>query len=304
MNQALAGGADYTAPETDVLFGDVFEATFLRDVFVREDTALMGGGELAPNLATKFSKWIGHSLNSESPVGVYSPALAPKPETRFALAHATFVAPEESVRAIVISDSCLIATALVQGRQQRSVAGRLLFAPLSVVSKDKWQALSENPDFGRFPLPADKRLPEYSVIELDSCFMVDARDVKAHVDARIVSLSEPLAEALEVQWNAFATRRGPLAYERNTIKLASLLAGGGQPQEKQQFAVDAIADALDLAYRIEGADLEAVSTAEEEVRLAAGSVEQLTPPLKAELVSHLRELASLATDAADKLSAL
>lgn len=301
MFEDLGEGPHYAAPATNVVFGDIFEASFLRDVYVRDSTALMGGGTLAGNLAVKLGKWMGEQLSEEA-IGLYSPALTPKPGARFALAQATFLPAAETPRAILISDSCLAATALVQGRRKRSVAGRLLFAPLSVVSEEKWDELVRTEDFARFPLPLDDRLPGGSVAELGSCFMVDARDVKEHVDRRIASLSPPLAEELEMHWSAYAVRLGPRAFGRNTLKLAFLLAGGGPPGDDEENAAQALAEVLDLAHFIEVNDLENVSAAEESVRLSGVDVAKLTPPLAAQLVEHLRELSALAAAAADYLA--
>lgn len=302
MFEELGEGPHYGDPQDDVHFGDIFETDFLHDIFVRDDTALMGGGPLPATLAPKVGGWMNTKLEQGS-IDLFSPAFPPKPETRYALAHASFRAGEEPHRAILLSDSCLVATALAQGRQKRSVGGRLLFARLTVVDESKWHNLIETEDFERFPLPANERLPAFSVAELGNCFMVDARDVKKHTAGRIASLSEPLAEELEVHWNAYATRRGPRAYGRNTLKLASLLLGGGQPGDDEQAAADAVADTLDLALLIEGSDLEDVSEAEEAVRLSGADAGEVTPPLTGRLVEHLRELAQLATEAADQLAA-
>jgi hypothetical protein len=298
----LGEGPHYADPATDVVFGDIFEAPFLRDVYVRDSTALMGGGTLRANLALRLGKWMGEQLPEED-IGLYSRALTPKPGARFALAQATFLPADETPRAILISDSCLTATALVQGRTKRSVGGRLLFAPLSVVEPEQWDMLVRSEDFARFPLPVDERLPECRVAELGSCFMVDARDVKEHVHNRIVSLSAPLAEELEMHWSAYAARLGPRAYGRNTLKLASLLSGGGKPGDDEQDLADAVADVLDLARFIEAQDLEDVSAAEEDVRLSGGDAAQLTPPLVENIIEHLRELSDQAAAAADCLSA-
>jgi len=177
-----------------------------------------------------------------------------------------------------------------------------LFAPLRVTSEEKWQDLVATDDFERFPLPPDERLPVGSVAELGNCFMVDARDVKKHIGARIASLEVELAEELEVHWNAYAARRGPRAYTRNTFKLASLLSGGGQPGVVQERAADAIADVLDCAWALEGSDLEDVSEAEEAVRLSGGDAATLTPPLATRLVDRLHELTQLAKAAAGELA--
>jgi hypothetical protein len=298
----LGEGPHYAVPEDDVVFGDIFEAQFLRDVYVRDTTALMGGGNLAGNLAIKLGKWMGEQLSGED-IGLYSPALPPKPDARFALAQASFLPAADMPRAILVSDSCATATALVQGRERRSVGGRLLFAPLSVVAQEKWDELVASEDFARFPLPPDDRLPAGSVAELSSCFMVDARDIKKHVASRIASLNAPLSEELEMHWAAFAARLGPRAFGRNTLKLASVLSGGGEPGGEEQSAALALADVLDLAHFIEGKDLEDVSAAEESVRLSGGDAAQLTPPLVENIIEHLRELSDQAAAAAEGLSA-
>ncbi|MCP9490678.1 MAG: hypothetical protein MSC31_12480 [Solirubrobacteraceae bacterium MAG38_C4-C5] len=302
MLEELGEGPHYADPQADVVFGDIFETGFLRDIFVREDGVLMGGGPLPPTLAPKVGAWMSTKLE-QGPIDLYSPAFPPKPETRYALAHASFRPDEDTYRAILISDSCLTATALAQGRHKRSVGGRLLFAPLTVVEEGKWHELVATEDFERFPLPADNRLPAFSVAEFANCFMVDARDVKKYAASRVASLTEPLVEELEVHWNAYATRRGPRAYGRNTLKLASLLSGGGQPGENQERAADAVAAALDLALLLEGSDLEDVSDAEEAVRLVGGDAAALTPPLVDRIIDHLRELAELASEAAEEIAA-
>jgi hypothetical protein len=297
----LGEGPHYRDHEDDVVFGDIFEAEFLRDIFVREDTTLMGGGLLPGHLGRKVGVWMNAELGQED-IDLFSPAFQPKQETRFALAHASFLPDAQAHQAILVSDSCVTATALAQGREGRRVAGRLLFAPLSSVSAEQWQGLVETEDFERFPLPDDERLPAGSVAEFSDCFMVDARDIKKHVDSRVASLSRPLVGELAVHWTAYSTRRGPRAYERNTLKLAWLLSGGGRPTAEAENAADAIAGALDLAFELEGSDLEDVSAAEESVRLAGGNASELTPPLTKRLVDRLHELAQLANTAADELA--
>jgi hypothetical protein len=299
----LGEGPHYRDPEDDVIFGDIFEAEFLRDIFVRKDTTLMGGGLLPGHLARKVGTWMNNELGQED-IDLFSPAFQPKQETRFALAHASFLPDAQAHQAILLSDSCVTATALAQGREGRRVAGRLLFAPLMSVSEEVWQGLVETEDFERFPLPDEERLPAGSLAEFGNCFMVDARDIKEHVDSRVASLGQSLAVELEIHWGAYSTRRGPRAYERNTLKLAWLLSGGGQPTAEAENAADAIAGALDLGFELEGSDLEDVSAAEESVRLAGGNASELTPPLVEQIAGRLRQLADQATTAANELTAL
>ncbi|MGH2714192.1 MAG: hypothetical protein ACRDM7_09980 [Thermoleophilaceae bacterium] len=302
MFDALGDGPYYTDPAGDVLFGDIFEGTFFLDLFARADAALMGGGAVPPHLAPKVGAWMNEKLE-EGDLDLFSPGFTPKQANRYALGHASFFPDADTHRAILISDSCLTATALAQGRQKRSVSGRLLFAPVRRVEQEVWEGLAEDVDFERFPLPPDDRLPQHSVVELRHSFMVEARAIKDYSGARIASLTPELAEELEAHWAAYATRRGPRAYERNTFKVAVLLAGSEQPEEGDEMVGDAIAAVLDLAWVLEGADLEEVSDAEEAVRLMDGDPGELTPPLLERVERRLRDLAGAAQEAAEAVAA-
>jgi hypothetical protein len=299
----MSAGEDtpWRDPEEHVLFGDVFAADWLLDIFVRDDTRLIGGGELPANLVPKLGKWMNTELPAE-PIGLYSPVFASKEVDRYALSHASFLPDADVHHAILVSDSCLAATALVQGRAKRSVSGRLLFAPVRGVCETDYDKLQGEVDFGRLPLPGHATLPDYPVAELRQCFMADAIHLKAHTDARVLACTEGLAETLGAHWTAYAARRGPVAYERNTLKLAYLLAGGQQPEEDDERVTDTIADVLDCAWALEGAGLEAVSAAEEAVRLDEEPAREHVAQRLDDLVARLRELSVLAARSAEALS--
>jgi hypothetical protein len=288
-------------PEEHVLFGDVFEASWLLDIFVRDDTQLIGGGELAGNLVVKLGRWMNADLPAEA-VGLYSSAFPPKEADRYALAHASYLPDVDIHHAILVSDSCLAATALVQGRTKRSVSGRLLFAPVRGATAQDHEKLDNEADFGRLPLPAHEALPEHPVAELRQCFMVDAVHLKPHTDARVLACTEELGETLEAHWNAYAARRGPVAYERNTLKLAYLLAGGRPPEEADEAVTDTIAEVLDSAWALEGAGLEAVSASEEAVRFDGEDAAAHAARRLDDLIARLRELTQLAANSADALA--
>lgn len=72
--------------------------------------------------------------------------------------------------------------------------------------------------------------------------MVDAVHLEAHTGARVLACTERLAESLEAHWNAYATRRGPVAYERNALKLAYLLAGGQRPEEADEAVTEPVGE--------------------------------------------------------------
>ncbi len=291
----------WRAPEEHVHFGDVFKAPWLLDIFVRGDARLLGGDELAGNLVVKLGKWMKVDLPAE-PIDLYSPSFAPKEADRYALAHASYLPDAETHHAILVSDSCLAATALVQGRVKRSVFGRLLFAPVREVTDETYEKLSSaNVDFGRMPLPAHNELPANSVAELRQCFMVDAVHLKEHTKDRVLACTERLAETLEARWTAYVSRRGPVAYERSTFKLAYLYAGGKEPGDAELGVTDTIADVLDAAWVLEGAALENVSASEEAVRFGEADATEQASQRTDDLVSRLRELAELAVTSADAL---
>lgn len=285
-----------------VTFGDIFKAPFFLDIFVRSDAALLGGGVLPMHLAPKFGKWLGQDI-AAGEMAVLSDRLTPKESDRYALAHASFGPVGEPRAAILVSDSCLAATALAQGRSSRTPGGRLLFAPIGTVESDRWQELQDDIDFERMPLPPHDELGEYPVAELRNAFPVAAQDLVDQLNTRILACNLALEGQLEDYWGAYARRRGPLAYERNLLKLAWLLDGApsGNPSEDTTNMTDAIAEVLDLAGAIEGNDLEDVSDADERVRFADADPTEETPKLVERIVGNLRDLALAATTAADEL---
>lgn len=299
----MSAGEDalWREPQEHVLFGDVFEASWLLDIFVRDDTQLIGGGELAGHLVVKLGKWMSTDLPEEA-VGLYSPTFPLKEADRYALAHASYLPDADVHHAILVSDSCLAATALVQRRIKRSVSGRLLFAPVRGATAEEYEKLQNEVDFGRLPLAAHDALPEHPVAELRQCFMVDAVHLKAHTDTRVLACTEALGETLEAHWTAYAARRGPVAYERNTLKLAYLIAGGRPPEEADEAVSDTLAEVLDCAWALEGADLEAVALSEEVVRVNGADAAEHTGQRLDDLIARLQELADLAAQSAQALA--
>ena len=179
----------------------------------------------------------------------------------------------------------------------------MLFAPINVVEVDKWQTLVDNVDFGRMPLPPDDGFDGYPVAELRHVFMIDAIHLERHLDERLLTCNEPLAAHLEEYWNGYAARRGPLAYERNLLKLAWLLSGAEEVTEDNQAVAGKIADVFDIGWRLEGGDLEDVSEAEEEVRFKGANAAERLDPVRRALSGRLREIAAGAEQAADALDA-
>ena len=170
--------------------------------------------------AEKISKAVNRPLADPGEnVPMYTPALPQRQEDFHVLAFAgATMKGDEPMRAILLSDSCAIDTALGLERGRRP-QGRLLFAPIVPATKETVEALDDEPLFGRFPLEAAPGKLGWATAELRDCFMVDARDVR--IEDRILTLNAEAAADLEVSWDACALRRGPLAVSHNIAKLAA-----------------------------------------------------------------------------------
>jgi hypothetical protein len=257
--------AVYRDPGEDpISFGDIFEGEHLIDVHAKLETRPLGGGD-TPRITTEriLKKFNRDLISSDDPVPVYSPALPPLKESFHALAFGgDRIKDNGPLRAILISDSCIVDTAL-GGERGRRPQGRLLFAPVVNATDAQITKLQERRVFGRFPLPKDTDLHfDGGVAELRDCFMVDARDVRA--TDRIITLSDEAAEDLEAAWDVSAMRRGPHVVEHNVTKLARSLAGGDEDvSDADVEAVEMIAQTLIAAWRLEGGLLRAAADAQE-----------------------------------------
>ncbi len=257
----------YAGAEGDVSFGDIFRADFFHDVYLRADAAVLGTRDMPQRYGGGLVYGRSYERNRQYVLGHGAP-------------HA----------AVLITDSCVIDTCLGQGREAAR-PGRLLFAPITSPAVDEVRA------FGRFLLPAEDQSFEGGVAELQRCFMVDSRDVAAHVNARVARLGAQAAEDLEVRWNAYAARRGPLADARNAEKVAMLLAQTRSDQdltEAQRRVGLLIARALTASWRVEGYYLESAADAYD--REVSGDDECR------DLALGLRDAARRALDAAEAIS--
>jgi hypothetical protein len=222
----------YRPPQEEVSFGDIFEADFFHDVFLKADAVQMGTRDMTAKYGGGLMYAESFNRNRDFVLGRGRP-----------------------YRAMLIADNCLVDRILDQDNRGRRPQGRLLFAP--IIETDAHKELK---DFGRFALPEwEGRLP-CSVAELRRCFMVDAPDIVAHRDQRIAALASDSMAELEVRWNAYAARRGPLAGARNAEKAAELVAHSNDDDPDPELAQE-IAATLLAAWRLEGDALEAVSDA-------------------------------------------
>jgi hypothetical protein len=219
----------YQEPDEQISFGDIFESEHLIDVHARADTAALGGGPMEQTVAQKIAKAMSKELTDlGGGIPMYTPAN----------------------RAILLTDSCAVDTAMIVDRKGRRKRGRLLFAPVVLADEGEVERLLDQPQFDRFPLSPCDAFEHGAVAELRHCFMVDVRDLSE--DDRITALDNEAAEDLEAAFAGYALRRGPLATERNVERLAELIAAELDPAKLEGVA-ELIGEVLDVAWRLESA---------------------------------------------------
>jgi hypothetical protein len=279
----------YVAPRADVLFGDVFEASYLYDVHLQGDAARLTQGQfpkaapLSGNFYTEPSDKL--PLNGDV-VRAHGRSGREVQGREHRDSH------DLPGRAVLLSDDCHIPTAYGHRPDRTQARGRLLFAIVIPADGDEIREVARSANFGRFALPAAELLVEGGIAELRRTFLVRARDV--HPDHRIVSLDEKARSRLERRWNAHVCRRGPEASLQNARKVGRLLAGDSEPTPEQVAAVERLWHTLDLAWDFEGRTMRAASEA-----LEAGL--SADAPLS-QIVADLEGLSVLASEAARLLA--
>jgi hypothetical protein len=266
----------------ELSFGDICQAEFLYDVHVRADARAMGREMAAAKFAAK--RW-----KIEHEVPYFIPGVNISQDQNYVLAHGVHQL------AVVLSDDCLIATAL--GRDTgRPTNRRLLFAPVVAAGAEEVAELAGG-NFGRFPLPGDEQHGDHRIVDIRRCFMVDARDVHealTHGGLRVASLDNPTRDELAIRWSAYALRRGPFVAEDSMEKFAEYLLDSGRVAD-EATAVDVavrLVDVVAAAWGYEGRGVEGAGTAAEDGRDPQEAIDVLVAELE-----QLRAIADAALDA-------
>jgi hypothetical protein len=271
----------YITPAADLplQFGDVFSGDWLHDAMINQEAVALA------------------AFDARGGRRAYTP-LSPGTKRRTDLV----LARGGPCRAVLVSDDCEIETWLVR----KGGGGRLLFAALEgwPTGIDEQEQVAGSTSFRRHPLlPADGF--EGGVVEFFRLFAVSGKSLlDSH--GRMLSLTDLARAELEQRWAAYATRRGPMAAERNGSKLAYVLEAGDDAAKWEQLMkgsatpaaphVDAgarLATALAQAWRVEGEIAGRFADAYEDKRNGDDDV----PVLQEEL----RALSRMAADAADAL---
>jgi hypothetical protein len=209
--------------------------------------------------------------------------------------------------ALLLSDDCEIETILRRGGRSRLVFAAV--EQLPVDASDATKAL-ESRAFRRFGL---RRADAFAggIVEFQQLFAVSSDAVlKADdgIDPRVARLNPEARLQLEMRWNAYAVRRGPLTHLDNAEKLARLLSSDGDaeklraltarsedPTPDHQAAALAIVAAMNAAWDIEGAVFNKLGEAYERGDEASA--------IRNEIVENLRGLAAKTQRAAALLAA-
>jgi hypothetical protein len=273
----------YKPPGKYVRFGDIFDAPHLIATYLRADAVELGSADLPATLAPKVGKRLGVEL-PEEPLRLYGPLLRKREQEDFVLAHG------KRERAILLTDNCTISTIFGYDRDKPRRTGALMFAPVRD-EPDQIEKVRTSRPFNRFALEQAAFFPAGGIVDFRRVCMVDARDIDPKT--RVAALGDELAEDLEASLAAYAVRRGPNVVDRNVAKLAGLLTGAGIDEHAAEGSAARIADALGVAWRLEGGPLEDAAEAYDDRK-------DPEPPLRA-LAADFRDLARTAAAAAEDL---
>jgi hypothetical protein len=272
----------YRPPGEFVRFGDIFDAPHLIATYLRADAVLLGADDLPAKLVPMLGQKLGLALPDE-PLRLYSPHLRNREQEDFVLAHG------QRERAILLTDNCTISTIFGYDRDKPRRTGSLMFAPVRD-EPDQIAKVAATRPFNRFAL---ERAPFFDggIVDFRRVFMVDARDVDPAT--RVAALGEELAEELEASLSAYAVRRGPNVVDRNAAKLVGLLTRAGVGEPAAQATAARVAEALGIAWRVEGGPLEDAAEAYDD--------EKDPEPSLTALAADFHALAASAGAAAEEL---
>lgn len=267
----------YTPAAGPLSFGDIFSAQWFFDAYLQRDAVPL----------VEFQEKGGARAWRRATASV---------ERDLVFAHG------QQANAVLLGDDCEIET--IRRRRGRN---RLILAavqPLPQKPTEAQRAL-ETRAFRRFPLPPSEMFAG-GIVEFQQLFAVGVDGVEAGTDAidpRILSLDGSARLELEMRWNAYSVRRGPLTHLDNAEKLARLLSANGDAdlfQRLHERTVDpdaahvecarSIVAALNSAWEIEGGAMNAMADAYERRDGPDAS--------RADLVSHFKKLAARAQRAA------
>lgn len=252
----------YLEPTGDRLsFGDVIEAAWLYDIYLRPDSV---------SLEVEIRD--GRIVNL-TPRKV-APRSEPQPPRDAVAVNADFhqdwaLAFGAQRGAIVLTDDCELETLygrVIEGEAPRKPRGRIMFAAVKKATGAEIAAVNDG-NTSMFALPAQDDDPKFSggIVDLGRTFTVNTKSL---IDApryqTLVSLDVDARVSLSQRWDAYAARHGPLIAAQMSFTFAQLLDADGRPERVTELrkgasprsdlldVADGVAAALTSAWTLEG----------------------------------------------------
>ncbi len=270
------------APDERLGFGDVLEADWLFDLYLRHDAVALeprdkGGGTyyvprpVAPRREREPGKDViaSHADFGDAALGFGNPR-----------------------RAIILTDDCEMES--LQGRGQGGrPRGRIVLAAVRRAPAAEIGEVRPG-NFGLFALPPDDADGfDGGIVELQRAFSVYVPSLRGDArPRRLVALNAEAQGQLAMRWCAHATRHGPMVAQDGAGKLAGIMSAAGrddvladirerrrEPEARHLASAERLFATLAQAWAIEGRVLDQVSDAWEHGDSTDGSravvVEQL-----------------------------
>jgi len=251
-------------PDERLGFGDLLEADWLFDLYLRHDAVALeprekGGGVVFIPRAV-------------------IPSRQREPGKDVIASHAEFTDAALGFgnrrRAIVLTDDCEMES--LQGRREGVGArGRIILAAVRAASADEIDDVRPG-NFGLFALPPDGDVGfDGGVVEFERVFSVSLPSLLGDArPRRLVALDAAGQGQLAIRWCAHATRHGPMVAQDGALKLAGIMSSGGrsdvlldirerrrEPDERHLAAAGRLVATLAQAWAIEGRVLDQISDA-------------------------------------------
>lgn len=251
-------------PEERFGFGDVLEAPWLFDLYLRHDAVPLephakGGGFIFIPRATVPQRdrepgrdvIAGHAEFGDAALGFGNPR-----------------------RAVILTDDCEMESLQGRGDGGRP-RGRIVLAAVRPATVEEVEGVRPG-NFGLFALPPDESVGfDGGIVELQRAFAVYLPSLLGESrPTRLVALDPEAQGKLAARWCAHATRHGPMVAQDGASKLAGIVSAAGQadlladikarrrdPDASHLALAGHLTATLAQAWAIEGRVLDQVSDA-------------------------------------------
>jgi hypothetical protein len=294
----------YLAPGAELAFGDIFQAEWLFDVYVRADSKALYKSStrgFSPNVVP----WIERGTptgNENEPVKVAATMEADDVVLTFGTLR----------MGIVVTDDCELET--LAGRDGREPGGRALMAGLR---RDDGRPIDDL-DLGLHRLPAHDDFPG-ALVDFDRLYAVQTKSL-VRVDAerpvrKVLSLDSDAKDELAQRFAGHLVRQGPVAGEGAARKLSRLLTARDDVAAYRALASDAanwghptyaeatetVADVIEEAWFLGRLSDEVDDLAERTISGSLGDGDGKRREVCRKVAVSLEELAKLAADSAARM---